>query len=79
MRLVRATAWIKETFEEGHRPRKDVVKGWIEAGEVPGTALGGVHYVDADQFVKDVRDSIQGPSPQHIPKPDSIADLDLLG
>lgn len=79
MRLVRATAWIKETFEAGHRPRKDVVAGWIEAGEVPGTSLGGVLYVDADQFVKDLRNGVQGPSPERTPKPDSIADLDLLG
>ena len=55
MRLVRATAWIKATFEEGSRPSKDTVAKWIRSGEIPGRLLGGSAYIDADQFVQDLR------------------------
>jgi hypothetical protein len=55
MRLIRATAWIKSTFEEGSRPSKDTVAKWIKKGEVPGRLLGGAAYIDADQFVQDLR------------------------
>jgi hypothetical protein len=73
MRLVRATAWVKETFELGSRPKKDTVVTWIRTGEVPGRLIGGVAYVDADGFVYN--------APEHeLPEmaPSNICHLDLL-
>jgi len=52
--LVKATRWIRETFEMGSRPSLETVKEWIEAGEVPGRVINGSAYVDADAFAVDV-------------------------
>lgn len=48
--LIKATKWIKETFEDGSRPRKSTVIRWIEQEQVPGRIIDGEPYVDADRF-----------------------------
>jgi hypothetical protein len=55
MRLMRATAWIRSTFEEGSRPTTKTVAKWVAGGNVPGTLIDGVAFIDADQFVQDLR------------------------
>lgn len=53
--LVKATRWIRETFELGSRPSLATVKQWIEADEVPGRIINGAVYVDADAFAVDIK------------------------
>ena len=73
MRLVKATAWVKETFELGSRPKKDTVVSWIKTGEVPGRLIGGIAYVDADGFV---HHDPELDAPAAVPA--DISHLDLL-
>ena len=48
--LVKAENWIRETFEEGSRPRLSTVRRWVIEKQIPGTVIDGRPYVDADRF-----------------------------
>lgn len=49
--LVIASKWIRQRFEKGSRPKVEMVKQWVEAGEIPGQLIAGYVYVDADAAI----------------------------
>lgn len=49
-KLILATKWIKEAFEEGSRPSLKMVTQWVDNDEVPGRIIGNTTYVDADAY-----------------------------
>lgn len=52
--LVKATRWIRDTFELGSRPSPDKVREWVESELVPGRVIGDIVYIDAEAFSLDL-------------------------
>ena len=50
MRLVLASEWITETFENGSEPTLDEVRKAVESGEIPGRLNFGRVFVDAERY-----------------------------
>lgn len=53
-KLVKASKWVNENFERGSRPSLIRVGQWIRDGQVPGRIIGGIIYIDADEFTFNV-------------------------
>lgn len=67
-KLVKASRWRVECFEQGSRPSLARISTWIEKGYVPGKIIGGIIYIDADSFMLE----------QHDVKPDLVTAETLL-
>ncbi len=45
--LIKAQAWIDETFREDSRPHIKTVKRWFENGEIEGHLLGSQLFIES--------------------------------
>jgi len=50
-KLVKASKWRAECFEQGSRPSLERIAAWVRQGAIPGKIIGSAIYVDADEFI----------------------------
>lgn len=44
--LMKAAKYREEYFHESSRPAVSTIRRWINNGDLPGTVIGNVYYVD---------------------------------
>ena len=52
MPLIKATDWVKENFAEGSRPCKATISRWVTEGEIEGTIIGRLVFIESDALDK---------------------------
>lgn len=50
--LMKATKYREEFFHKDSRPAASTIRRWITNGDLPGTVIGNVYYVDISRSEK---------------------------